>query len=100
MCFEYTGRIDQCGPGIKRNCDTQRFGDLVQGGTVFNGFLGVDGDAPVAARGDGNGQGNQLVDFGFQIAFLAAALSIVASPRSTSGFCLAKSPIRASRASR
>jgi hypothetical protein len=55
-------RVDQGGAGVHGHGHTESFGDFLFGGASFEGSIGVESDATIAARGDGNGDGDKLAD--------------------------------------
>lgn len=55
--------IDEGGASVHGHGYTEGFGDFFAGGAGFKGGVGVEGDAAVAVRGDGYGDGDELADF-------------------------------------
>jgi hypothetical protein len=69
--------VDERRPCIYRNCDTQRFRNLLLGCAVANGGFGMDRDTAVAARRNGDRESDKLADLrSEQILFLAGRTEI------------------------
>jgi hypothetical protein len=56
-------RVDEGGAGVHGHGDAEGFGDFLLGGAGFKSSVGVDSDAAIAARGDGNSDRDELADF-------------------------------------
>jgi len=56
-------RVDESGSGVHGHGDTEGFGNFLLGGASFEGGVGVEGDAAIAAGRDRNGEGDELADF-------------------------------------
>ena len=56
-------RVDKGGAGVHGHGHTEGFSDFLFGGACFESSVGVESDAAIAARGDGNRDGDKLADF-------------------------------------
>lgn len=56
-------RVNEGGAGVHGHSYAEGFGDFLFGGTGFEGGVGVEGDAAIAAGGDGDSDRDELADF-------------------------------------
>jgi hypothetical protein len=74
-------RVDQRRTGIYRNRDAERFRDFFPGSTASDGGFAMNRDAPVASRGDGDCEGDQLAHLcSEQILFLTSRAEFNIAP--------------------
>src|SRR5579859_902883 len=70
--IEHVAAVNQGSASVEIDGDAQRFCDFLIGDAELHGLGRVDGDATVAARCDGNRQGDQLADLGIEMICLRA----------------------------
>ncbi len=72
--IQHTSRIGQRRTGIERNGDTKRLSYFFTGRPSIDGALGVHANAAVAARGNGDRDGDDFAGLGVEMGGLIGAL--------------------------